>query len=94
VIAPKVRFIGDLVELRKDVREADFLIRLPEEACIGKTRAQNAFVPCAHEALRILGQIDHGEKRGGQFPAPLFDGEVFLVVTHHGDEDLVGQFEE
>ena len=48
----------------------------------------------ADEALGILREINHGEKVGRQFPAALFNGEVFLVAAHHGDEDLVGKFEE
>ena len=94
VIAAEARFVGDFVELGKDVRQPNFLVGLPEEARIGKARAQDAFVPGADQSLRILGQIDHRQEVRRQFPAALFDGEIFLVTAHHGDQDLVRQFEE
>ncbi len=94
VVAAEARFVGDLVELGKDVRQPNFLIGLPEEARIGKARAQDAFVPGADQSLGILGQIDHRQEVRRQFPAALFHGEIFLVTAHHGDQDLVRQFEE
>ena len=72
----------------------DFLVGLPEEPRIGEPRAQHAFVPGTHQPLGILGQIDHRKEMRRQFPAPLLHGEILLVAAHHGDQDLVGQFEE
>ena len=94
VVAAKARFVGDLVELGKDVRQAHLLVGLPEEARIGEARAQDAFVPGTDQSLGILDQIDHRQEVRRQFPAALFHGEIFLVSAHHRDQYLVRQLEE
>ena len=45
-------------------------------------------MPGTHQALGISGQIDHREKMRRQFPAPLFDREILLVVAHDRCQDF------
>src|SRR5260370_2577826 len=46
-------------------------------------------MPRAYQSLGVLLRIDDRQEMRGQFPALLFDGEVLLVVTHYGHQNLV-----
>ena len=37
--------------------------------------------------------VEDGEEVGGELAGGVFDGEVFLVVAHDGDEDFLGEGE-
>ena len=76
-IASEARFVGDRCELRQIVAQLDFLIGLPEELRIGKTRAQHALVPGAHQALGILRQIDDRKKMRREFPVRASSAKYF-----------------
>jgi len=43
------------------------------------------------QALGILIDVDNRKEVRSQFPALLLHGEILLVVTHDGDQDLVRQ---
>ena len=93
-VAAEAGLVGDLGELGQIVGEPTFLIGCPEKLCVGEAGAENAFVTGGDEALGVFGEIDDGEEIGGEFPVLAFEREVFLVIAHDGDEDLVGEAEE
>ena len=51
-------------------------------------------MPGADQALGVPGQVDDRQEIRREFSAPLFHREVFLVVAHHRDQDLVRQVKE
>ena len=51
-VASEARFVCDRRKLRQIIAKLDLLVRLPEKARIGKSRAQHALVPRPHQPLR------------------------------------------
>ena len=93
-VAAQAGFVRNALKFREIVGEPTFLVRLPEELRVGKTRAEHALVPRTDQSLGVLVCIDHGQEVRRKLAAFLFHGEVFLVVAHDGDENFVGQAQE
>ena len=60
---------------------------------VGKAGAQDALVPGPDEALGIFGEVDDRKEMRGQIAVAFLQREVFLVIAHDGDQDLVGEAE-
>src|ERR1019366_3949544 len=91
-VTSKTRFVSYVSELRQIVGEPTFLIGLPEESRVGKSRAQNSFVPCSNQALRVAVQINYGEKVRCQPAAVRTQRKIFLMAAHHRNQNFVRQF--
>ena len=92
-VASQARFVSDRRELRQIIAQPDLLIRLPEKLRIRESRAQYAFVAGTHQTFGSLRQIDHSQKMRRQLPVARFQGEIFLMVAHYGQQNFVGQRE-
>src|SRR5208282_2665373 len=88
-VAAEAGFVKDGVELGDIVGEPTFdLVGGPEEASIGETRAENAFVSGAHGAAEVAVGIDDGEEVRRQRGIFFLKGKIFLMVAHHGNQDF------
>ena len=93
IVAAKIFLEGDVTQQMNALAKGLFLVRLPEEAGIVEARAQNAFVAVPDQSFGVASRVEHGQKMGQQFPVGIVDGEIFLVVAHHRDQDLFRQIE-
>ncbi len=50
-------------------------------------------MPCAHETLRVAIQIDHRQKMRRQMPVAPPHRKIFLVIAHHGNQNLLRQLQ-
>ena len=92
-ITPQAALVGHRRKLGQIVAQRDFLVRVPEKLRVRETCTQNSFVSSADNALRIPRHIHGGEEMWRQFPFAGLKGEVFLMITHHGDEHFLGKSE-
>ena len=90
-VTAEPRFVCNAFQFRQIVGEPTFLVCLPKELRVGKSRAKNTLVSGTDQALGILTDVDNRQEVRGQFPALVLHGEILLVVTHDGDQDLVRQ---
>src|SRR5260370_31566487 len=92
-VATQTRLITYAFEFRQIVGEPTFLIRLPEELCVCKTRAQHPLMASLHQAPRILCQVDHCQKMGPESTPALLDRKLLMMIPHHGDQELIGEIQ-
>src|SRR5208337_2678584 len=73
--------------------ERYLLVEVPEEAGVLEACSQDAGIAVADNglALRVYLGVEHGEEMRGELSAGSFNGEVLLVIAHHGDQNLFGQ---
>ena len=90
-IAAQARFVGYLLELREVLAQLFLLVHLPEEARIGKSRAQDALVARAYQSLAVFIQINDGDEMRRERTVLVRDAEIFLMITHHCEQNLIGQ---
>src|SRR5258708_728568 len=88
-IAAEAGLVGDALQLGKIVGEPTFLVRLPKEAGVGKTRAENPLVPRPDNSLGVFVRVDDCQELWRQLTVLFLHGEVLLMVPHDGDENLV-----
>src|SRR6266536_1264634 len=69
------------------------LVRLPEEARVVETGAQHALVTVPDQPLNIAIGIQYSKEVGKQFSIASLQCKIFLMVTHHSDQDLFRQFQ-
>src|SRR5690242_8458408 len=89
-IASQSGFIRDAFEFRQVVGEPTFLIRPPEKLSVRQARSEDPLMARSHQSFGIFRQIDNRQKVWCYLSISSFDRKVFLVTTHHGDQDLVG----
>ena len=65
-----------------------FLVGLPEKSCVVEARSQNTLMAVTNDAVRITVSIQHRQKVRQQFVIAVFDCKIFLVITHHRDQNF------
>src|SRR5207237_7197660 len=65
-----------------------FLVGLPEKSCVVEESSQNTLMDVTNDAVRITVSIQHRQKVRQQFVIAVFDCKIFLVITHHRDQNF------
>ena len=92
-IKTKLGLKRDASKFGQIVGEPTFLVHFPEKFGVRKARPQYALVPRLHQPLRVSIQIDHRQKVRRQPAVAPPHREIFLVIAHHGDENLFRQLQ-
>src|SRR5438067_1553735 len=93
VVAAQVLLECHALEHFYALLQFDLLVGLPEELGISEARAQYPFVAMSNEPVRVAISVQHREKMWREFSTGIFDGEILLMVAHHGDEHFFRQRE-
>src|SRR5207244_13115389 len=64
------------------------LVGLPEESRVIKACPQHSLMAVTNDALRIAVGIQYRQKVRQQFVIAVFDCKIFLVITHHRDQNF------
>ena len=92
-VAAKIPLECDRLEFLYSLLQRNLLVIVPEEAGVVKAGAQDSLVAVADDghSLGIDFGIQHRQEMGRQCMLLIFEREVFLMITHHGDQNFFGQ---
>ena len=93
VITAEVFLEGNFFQPAGALPERVLLVYLPEETCVVEAGSQNALVAMPDDSVWIAIGVQHGEEVGQQPAICILDREIFLMVTHHRNQDFLGQFQ-
>ena len=94
VVVAKVFLKSNVPERIETFQQGALLIGLPEKASIVEARPQHALIAVPNKRLRISIGIQHRQKMGQQLTARIFQGKIFLMIAHDGDQHFFRQREE
>ena len=92
-VAAKIPLKGNGLECFQPLLQGELLVVVPKEAGIVEAGAQDALVAMTNDrsAFRIHFGIQHGQEMSSKGVLLVFDREILLVVTHHGDQNFFRQ---
>ena len=90
-VAAQTDLIGHSFKNRLPVAKSEALVGVPEELGVREARPKYPLVPLPNQALRVRLHVEHGHKVRSQIPLLVLNGEVLLVIAHHGNQDFARQ---
>src|ERR1700682_5913935 len=73
------------------VHKGHLLIGIPKKLRVIESGAEYALVAMTDQAVRITICIQYSEEVRREFACYVFDGEILLMIAHHGHQDLFWQ---